>query len=160
MNSSVHVISLSLFCVKEMDFWVLWTGYSENWNTVNSASDSSVEGGGVCLYYESDICSAGQDIPRHLLTITIRYRVQNVLLLNCIMNQKTSAPVLSSYMSKTYFKIFFPPTTSSSRLELPWNFPEIYSHVPTSAISHQPHRPWFDSLHCLTKNEKFVAHIY
>jgi len=51
------------------------------------------------LYYEADICSAGQDIPCHLLTITIRYRVPNILLLNCIMNQKTSSPILSSSMS-------------------------------------------------------------
>lgn len=116
--------------------------------------------GGGCLYYESDICSAGQDIPRHLLTIPIRYRVPNTLLLNCIMNQKTSSPILSSYMSKTYFKICFPSTTSSVRLELPRIFPEIYSHVPTNAISYHPHRSWFDSLHCQTKSEFWSSYLW
>lgn len=63
-------------------------------------------------------------------------------------------------MSKAYFKIVFPSTTSSPALELPRKFPEKYSHVPTSAISHQPHRPLFDSLQCLTKSENFEAHSY
>jgi len=92
-------------------------------HTANCPSDC-IEGGGGCLYYESDICSAAQDFPRHLLTITIRYRVQYILLLNCIMNQNTSASVLPSYMSKAYFKISSPFTTSSSRLELLGSFPK------------------------------------
>jgi hypothetical protein len=110
-----------VFCVKRNGFlnFMNWI-FRKLGHTANCTSDPS-EGGGGCLYYESDICSAAQDFPRHLLTITIRYRVQYMLLLNCIMNQKTSAFVLSSHMSKAYFKI-----SSLLRLVLPGlNFSEV-----------------------------------
>jgi len=101
-------------------------------HTANCPSDC-IEGGGGCLYYESDICSAAQDFPRHLLTITIRYRVQYILLLNCIMNQKTSASVLPSYMSKAYFKI-----SSPLLLVLPGlNFSEVSRNIVSH--SHECH---------------------